>query len=307
MSSRSHEDSLHPIASVERETGLSKDTLRAWERRYGFPQPERTVNGDRAYPADQLVKLRLIKRLVDQGMRPGKLVSKGIEEIRAMMETRELLAAADIPADDGNAALIGLLRLHRSDELKRALRQRLLKQGLQGFVCDTVAAMTPRVGAAWLKGEIDVTEEHLYTEVIQNLLRGAIASHPPSGQRPRVLLTTFPDESHSLGLLMAESMLTPEGATCVSIGPQTPITDIVHAARAGVFDIVGLSFSSAYPVRRAVKSLTELRKLLPFSIAIWAGGRVLAEYGGDIPGVQFVGEIRQTTESLAQWRREHFQ
>jgi len=68
-----------------------------------------------------------------------------------------------------------------------------------------------------------------------------------------------------------------------------------------------LSFSAAYPVRRAVKSLTELRRLLPFSIAIWAGGRTLADYGGDIPGIQFVGEIRQTTEALAQWRREHFQ
>jgi hypothetical protein len=27
----------YPISAVERETGLSKDTLRMWERRYGFP------------------------------------------------------------------------------------------------------------------------------------------------------------------------------------------------------------------------------------------------------------------------------
>ena len=52
------------IANVERETGLSKDLLRMWERRYGFPAPERDANGDRVYPAEQVERLRKIKRLV---------------------------------------------------------------------------------------------------------------------------------------------------------------------------------------------------------------------------------------------------
>ena len=59
------------IASVEKETGLSKDTLRMWERRYGFPAPGRDPAGDRLYPAGQVERLRLIKRLIDQGHRPG--------------------------------------------------------------------------------------------------------------------------------------------------------------------------------------------------------------------------------------------
>ena len=41
------------ISAVERETGLSKDVLRMWERRYGFPKPDRDENGERQYtPAD---------------------------------------------------------------------------------------------------------------------------------------------------------------------------------------------------------------------------------------------------------------
>ena len=46
------------IAAVERETGLSKDVLRMWERRYGFPVPERDANGERLYPAAQVERLR---------------------------------------------------------------------------------------------------------------------------------------------------------------------------------------------------------------------------------------------------------
>ncbi|MGE5129432.1 MAG: MerR family transcriptional regulator, partial [Sphingomonadaceae bacterium] len=60
---------LLSIAAVERETGVSKDTLRVWERRYGFPQPGRNAHGERVYPADQVARLHRIRRLMDQGLR----------------------------------------------------------------------------------------------------------------------------------------------------------------------------------------------------------------------------------------------
>ena len=50
------------IAAVERETGIGKDTLRAWERRYAFPRPERDAAGMRAYPPVLVERLRLIRR-----------------------------------------------------------------------------------------------------------------------------------------------------------------------------------------------------------------------------------------------------
>jgi len=59
------------ISAVERETGLSKDVLRMWERRYGFPKPLRDDNGERQYTVAEIAKLRGIKRLMDVGMRPG--------------------------------------------------------------------------------------------------------------------------------------------------------------------------------------------------------------------------------------------
>ncbi|MCB1912570.1 MAG: MerR family transcriptional regulator, partial [Rhodocyclaceae bacterium] len=71
---RENANITYSIAAVERDTGLSKDTLRVWERRYGFPTPERDENGERLYPGDQLERLRLIKRLLDQGRRPAALM-----------------------------------------------------------------------------------------------------------------------------------------------------------------------------------------------------------------------------------------
>ncbi|PTT81921.1 hypothetical protein DBR42_17435, partial [Pelomonas sp. HMWF004] len=53
------------IAAVERDTGISKETLRVWERRYGFPAPWRDAAGERLYAPEQVQRLRLIKRLLD--------------------------------------------------------------------------------------------------------------------------------------------------------------------------------------------------------------------------------------------------
>jgi hypothetical protein len=81
-----------------------------------------------------------------------------------------------------------------------------------------------------MRGQIEVFEEHLYTETLQRVLRNALASLPQRAEPPRVLLTTFPAELHGLGLLMAEGMLALEGAACTSLGTQTPIRDIARAA-----------------------------------------------------------------------------
>ena len=64
---------LLSIAAVERETGLGKDTLRAWERRYGFPLPQRDAAGVRGYPRAMVERLRLIRRALVAGHRPGRL------------------------------------------------------------------------------------------------------------------------------------------------------------------------------------------------------------------------------------------
>jgi hypothetical protein len=75
---------LMSIAAVERDTGLSKDTLRVWEKRYGFPAPERDAQGERCYPMDQIERLRVIKRLLDVGHRPGRVVTLPMVDLGAL-------------------------------------------------------------------------------------------------------------------------------------------------------------------------------------------------------------------------------
>ena len=296
-------DSASTIAAVERDTGLSKDTLRVWERRYGFPAPQRDANGDRLYPAAQVEKLRLIRRLIDQGKRPAKIIGASTEELLALIGSADETASRSAAESDN--AILQYVRLHRSAELAAALRQALLKQGLQRFAAETVAPLNEAVGEAWLRGEIDVSEEHLYTEQVQNVLRGAIGAHAGGGARPRVLLTTFPDEEHVLGLLMVEATLVAEGACCLSLGTRTPLPDLRAAAVEGGFDVVGLSFSAAYPARQAIDDLLQLRAVLPVSIAIWVGGSAVKGKEGRLPGIRVVDSLADSIAALSEWRSAH--
>jgi methanogenic corrinoid protein MtbC1 len=288
------------IAAVERETGLSKDTLRIWERRYGFPQPLRDGQGERAYPVKQVEKLRLLKRLMDAGHRPGKLVALDMDALRSLGLgagwSGEKQSALPEPYGE-------LLQAHDVSGLRRQLQQHLLTTGLERLVTDHVAPLNTAVGKALLRGEISVAQEHVYTEAVQLVLRQAIGSMPePSRPAPRILMATLPQEPHGLGLLMAEALLSLHGWRCISLGVRVPLEDIVMAARLIQAHIVALSFSGSFPASQAGASLQELRRRLPAGTVIWVGGSSLALQRRLPEGVQAVPDIALLPGLADQWR-----
>ena len=286
------------IAAVERDTGLSKDTLRIWERRYAFPNPARDLNGERVYTAGQVEKLRLVKRLMERGYRPGKIIGQSIEHLRALGtdSPKGSLISEDL------GIFLKLIRSHDQQDLRSHLSQALARRGLQNFVLETVGPLNVAVGNAWMGGRLAVFEEHLYSELIQNVLRNAIASIQSQGRAPRVLLTSLPPEQHSIGLLMAEAILAVEGASCIPLGTQTPLDDIVTAAQAHHADIVALSFSSSYPETKIAEGLKQLRLALPSTTRLWAGGAGALRLRKPIAGVQPVGSFETMVDLVKRWR-----
>ena len=293
------------IAAVERDTGLSKDVLRVWERRYGFPLPNRDANGERSYPADQVERLRLIKRLMDQGHRPGKLIAAPAEKLRDLAPRRSPPRVQENAADAGDLdELLALIRRHDVTGYQQAMQQRLARKGLQRFVQDTVASLTRRVGDAWEDGSFEVFEEHLFTELTKRLLRQAIAALAGGNRSPRILMTSAPEEPHVLGLLMAEALFALEGAECIPLGTQMPLLEIGRAAIAHKADIVALSFSTAFPQRQIPGLLQQLRSVLPAQMALWVGGGGIGRLE-KMDGVLLLATLDELAPSLADWRGAH--
>ncbi|MDR7150023.1 methanogenic corrinoid protein MtbC1 [Hydrogenophaga palleronii] len=323
---------LHTIADVERDTGLSKDTLRVWERRYGFPNPVRDGQGERRYDDAQLHRLRTIRRLLDAGHRPGRVVSLGVEALADLdsntqplpqwIQTPDDVPMRSVPTQVQTHATsfpeasewMALLRAQDAHALRLALTQSLLERGLARFVIDRVAPMNVLVGQAWADGQLAVFEEHLYTEILQVVLRHAMVQVGGGrpGASPRVLLTTLPGEPHGLGLLMAECFMVLEGCQTVPLGTQTPLSDIVRAAQTGAADIVALSCTANQNPREVRVAFAQLRERLPARVEIWAGGRCPAiqrasrvahpGVGTAQPAFWPLSRLEEIAGAVARWR-----
>jgi DNA-binding transcriptional MerR regulator/methylmalonyl-CoA mutase cobalamin-binding subunit len=293
------------ISDVERDTGVAKETLRVWERRYDFPQPLRDPNGERVYPIEQVQKLRLVKRLLDLGFRPGKVIQYSTDELQQL--TSKASGKGDTPSAPAPElqTYLDLCKSHQMETLRRRLSQALLMMGLKSFVIELVAPLTTLIGEAWASGQLATFEEHLYTESLTVVMRSAIFAMPQASPghpgAPRILLTTLPQERHGLGLLMAEAMCVAEGAHCISLGVQTPLLDIVEAARAQRVDIIALSFSVAMNPRQALDGLAELHTRLAGCAGLWAGGGNTALKRRRPPYVQ-VFDLAGLAGAIGEWR-----
>src|SRR5690606_8355839 len=237
---------------------------------YGFPQPERDKFGERVYPQEQVEKLRLLKRLIDRGHRPGKLVSRSVTELLQLVDPQPSRTSV---SSEAQAPTQPFADFNTQDiaEIKQQLRDRLARQGLRDFVLQTVAELHQQMSDAWMRGQLALYEERLYSEAVQSVLHGGLGAIPLQNRTPRVLLGTFPNESRTLGLLMMETLFAIEGASCLSLGAQAPVVDMMLAARAQQADIVALYFSAAYPITQALEGLGALREQLPESAQVWIG------------------------------------
>ena len=304
---------LLPIGAVERETGLGKDTLRAWERRYGFPVPERDAAGVRGYPRALVDRLALIRRALLAGERPGRLLTLRPEQLDAVLSDIATRPPAPVhggrreatPMLDVGEGIVAL-RTGGADALRHWLTSGVARTGLAAFVVDGIAPLAAAVGEAWAEGRIAVYEEHLFSEAVQAVLRSALLPFRAGRQMrgPRILLTTVPGEAHGLGLLMAEVLMTLEACRCLGLGPQTPLADIVSAAGAHRIDVVALSFSESLSPAQALPALTELRARLPAHVALWAGGGLPALLGLRVAGIRVISRLSGIGEAVAEWRRD---
>ena len=303
------------IAEVERETGLGKDTLRVWERRYGFPSPIRDKLGERAYPDEQVQRLRLLKRLLDAGHRPGKVVALPAQQLQGMLQAAPAANSGRVskgddphhPELEDAQAWVQWLASDRTDMVRQTLQQQIVREGLGHVVDRLVAPLCALVGQAWMRGEVSVYQEHLFTETLQSVLREAIASVDASGQTlqqsPRVLLTTTPGEQHGLGLLMAECHFALESCTRFVLGTSTPIVDIVLAARQLRIEVLALSFSAYASRRDLIDSLQQLRDQLPDDLQIWVGGAAAAQHARALPkGVMLMRRPADVSLQVRAWR-----
>jgi len=292
----------YSIRVASRLTGVSSDTLRMWERRYGFPKPERNESQVRVYSEADIERLVLISRALKAGYRSGEVIHRGSEELRGLLVTS---TRAEVDNDRRTPTIESLLNLLVANDpqgLRDELRRSVALLGPKQFLTDVAAPLVEQVGVAWAAGRLAVRHEHLVSEVLSSKLRLLLSAYEDRSSRPVVLLATLSDEQHGLGLDMVALYLALEGATPRLLGVNTPPDQIAEAAVALSADVVGVSISEASDLPQTEANLRSVLSSLPSPIELWVGGKNARRLSVRNPRIQLVVTWQDLDEALARLR-----
>src|SRR5512138_2452646 len=88
---------------VLKETGIAADTLRAWERRYGLPMPQRSAGGHRLYSQRDIETIKWLMKRQAEGLSISRAVdlwneqiASGVDPLAGPAQTA-LITTANIP------------------------------------------------------------------------------------------------------------------------------------------------------------------------------------------------------------------
>ncbi len=259
------------IGAVAKATGFSPDTLRVWQKRYGFPVPRRKPSGHRLYSVADVRRLRRISEALARGHRPGQVVPLAEPRLESLLTDRAVSGAV---APDGRPALklMGLVRSHRGADLTSALLVDAASLGPFDFLRLRVVPMITEVGEAWSRGELGIHHEHLFSQCLEDVLRAIRLPFERGMSGPRILLAALSGETHGLGLQMAAFLAAFAGLYPHLLGTDTPVPELVSVFKARRPCAIGVSISvsTAGPASRV--RLEELRRAIPPAVPILVGG-----------------------------------
>ena len=273
------------IQQLSQEIGIGIDTLRIWERRYGFPVPGRDARGHRSYSLEQVEELRVVKSLQNFGQRPGKIFSLSASKRRELLDQ---LTAQSLPQDDSLQRLAYELT---PPEIAAEMAAQLQSHGMCNFIYQFAVPLLQLLDHGWTSGQLSIAREHLISDQLENLLKAELTGSPAAPESA-ILFVTLNGERHKLGLLLAAVLFEQAGVSAIWMSEDLPLSEIPELATDLGVAGVALSFSGHYSPRQAKQDLSSLRKSLDPAIKIIAGGHAVKQVVG-FPNLLICTDLQQ--------------
>lgn len=268
---------MFPVKAAAELSGLTTETLRAWERRHAAVVPHRDDKGRRLYDGAMVERLTRLHRLTDRGHPIRDLAGMADEALDRLLEESRHAGYGGV--ETLPERMLDAIADYRVDEFDRDLSVAIATLPLPVLMARVVTPLLREVGVRWADGRLAIAQERLVSSLLRAHLLSVLNQHPRE-RRPRVLFATLPGEPHELGLLGAALYAHEAGMPVLYLGTELPALELARVAdRLGA---AAVALSSVDP-GQAPAALAELRTLdetLAPSTPIWIGGanaRYLAE------------------------------
>jgi MerR family transcriptional regulator, light-induced transcriptional regulator len=231
------------IGELSRRSGVSPELLRAWERRYGLLQPERTTGGLRLYSAADLERVREMQRHIGDGV-----AAREAADLAKQPRARTSRDTTGAP-EAARADLARATEAFDETAAQALIDELLARTTIDTLLSDIVIPFLHELGDRWERGEVSIAQEHFASNLLRGRLLG-LARGWGRGTGPRALLACPEGEHHDLGLIAFGLALRERGWRIEYLGSNTPVTSIAEAAEAIEPELLVLSAVTPEPLER---------------------------------------------------------
>lgn len=275
---------IYNLKVVLKETGLKPDVLRAWERRYGLPTPERTEGGHRLYSEYDIGLLRWLVHRQNEGLSISSAVKMLQDEIANGNDPISKLSSSLQPqpsdyfdhADDTSLAALRASWLNAALNYNEVKAEQELGQAFALYPVDIVCIEVLQrgigeVGMLWHEGKVTVQQEHYISAMAHRRLDSLLLAAPAPSREQTILVGCPANEWHSLTPLLISVLLRRKGYNVIYLGPNVPAARFEVTLQQVKPDLVILSAQQLTTASELHKLST---RLLEFGVAVAFGGRI---------------------------------
>lgn len=288
------DEPLLNIKAVSQATGIDSVTLRAWERRYGVPEPERNESGYRLYSDRDIAILNWLKEKVDAGVNIKRAVAMLHSHVpqrtsRPMVQSGSF--SSSVNYEETRQHLLDAA--HRFDSIRA---QQIITQSFALFsfedVCIHVLIPSLRdIGTQWRTGDASLQIEHFLTNIIRQQLLAIGATMPPPNRQGRLMAGCAPGDWHEMPVLMMSLFIQRRGWEVIYLGQAVGLEQLEQTLQAVEPDVVLLSASSFITLDNLVRAAMLVKEAQSGNTVFTYGGTVFDNLPGivdRVPG-QFMG------------------
>ena len=271
---------MFTIKAVSHATGVSIETLRAWERRYRVVAPRRDPNGRRSYEPGDVIRLRKLREATERGHPISKLARVSDDELTGLLADAGRGGPGVGPSPGFAEQMLTAAEHYRPDDCDQALSMALALLPLPRVVDEVLVPALLAVGERWHSGEFTVAQERIVSNAAKKQVGLVLDTYNRIATGAPIVFATLTDERHELGILMCALLCAARGVRCQYLGADVPPADVaVFADRVGAAAVV-LSFVRRESSAAPEALLAEFLRRLPRPIAVWIGGQGSAALGG---------------------------